>query len=82
MKTISLYLLKFYRVFLSVFFGGSCRFYPSCSVYAEEAFQKHTPYRAFLLTLKRILKCHPLGSSGLDLVPEKKDVICKKTKTF
>jgi len=68
-------LLKVYRLLVSpaknLVFGPSsaCRFQPSCSAYSIEAIQKHGLIQGLFLTLKRILKCHPWGSSGHDPVP-------------
>ncbi len=44
-----------------------CRFYPTCSFYALECFEKHSFLVAFLMTIKRLLKCHPLNKGGIDL---------------
>jgi len=51
-------------------FGARCRHAPSCSDYAAEAFRKHGLARAFWLSLSRLSRCHPLGSSGFDPVPD------------
>ena len=66
---VALYFVKFYRVFLSVHFGGACRFSPSCSCYAEKVFCTHSPWRASALVIKRLLKCHFFGPFGLDEPP-------------
>lgn len=55
------------------FFGARCRHYPSCSEYAVDAFQRHHHWRAFWLTVSRLLRCHPFGSSGIDPVPSARD---------
>ncbi|MFN3258007.1 MAG: membrane protein insertion efficiency factor YidD [Ilumatobacter sp.] len=47
-----------------------CRFTPSCSAYAYEAFEIHGTRRASWLTLRRLLRCRPFGPSGFDPVPE------------
>jgi hypothetical protein len=46
-----------------------CRFYPSCSNYAAEAFTVHGFWRALALTARRLLRCRPFGPHGVDLVP-------------
>ena len=46
-----------------------CRFYPSCSNYAVEAFEVHGFWRATALTARRLLRCRPFGPHGVDLVP-------------
>lgn len=51
-----------------------CRFYPSCSQYAQEAISVHGAWRGSGLTLRRLLRCRPLGPHGVDLVPELKKV--------
>lgn len=66
----SLFLLSIYcyQVLLSPFFGGHCRFHPSCSNYAREAFQNKGFAEAFTLVLLRLLKCQPFGPFGDDPV--------------
>lgn len=46
-----------------------CRYYPSCSNYALEAIEVHGAARGSWLSLRRLLKCRPLGPKGIDLVP-------------
>jgi hypothetical protein len=46
-----------------------CRFYPSCSNYAVEAFTVHGFWRALALTARRLVRCRPFGPHGVDLVP-------------
>jgi len=66
-----------YRLLISPYLGVHCRFYPSCSNYAEEALHKHGIFFGIYLTIKRILRCHPWCSGGVDQVPHKK--ISEKT---
>jgi len=47
-----------------------CRFFPSCSAYALEAVELHGSWRGGWLTVRRLLRCRPLGPSGFDPVPE------------
>jgi putative membrane protein insertion efficiency factor len=46
-----------------------CRFYPSCSNYAIDAFAEHGFWQGFLLSAKRLIRCRPFGPHGVDLVP-------------
>lgn len=48
---------------------GACRYTPTCSCYAIEAFQRHGAFGGLRLTTARLLRCHPWGSSGFDPVP-------------
>jgi len=48
---------------------GQCRFTPTCSLYAKQAFSRHNPLLASWLTLRRMLQCHPWGKGGYDPVP-------------
>lgn len=47
-----------------------CRFYPSCSAYAVEALERHGALQGSVLTARRLVRCHPWGGHGVDLVPE------------
>jgi hypothetical protein len=61
--------IRAYRRFISPLLPDTCRYYPSCSAYAEEAVDRHGFFRGFWLSLKRILRCHPFHSGGHDPVP-------------
>jgi uncharacterized protein len=60
-----------YRLAFAGSFGGQCRFYPSCSHYAEDAVRAHGVIRGSALTGWRILRCNPFGSGGIDRVPDR-----------
>ena len=62
-------LIKLYQWILSPWLGSSCRFTPSCSQYAAEAFKKYGPLKGLWLTTKRIARCNPWGGHGHDPVP-------------
>lgn len=61
-------LILLYRTLLSPVLGNHCRFTPSCSRYALEAFDKHPFFPAAGLVLKRLAKCHPYHPGGYDPV--------------
>jgi len=69
MKKILIGTISFYQNFISGLIGPCCRFHPTCSEYAKEAIELHGLLRGSWLSLKRLLKCHPMGPSGLDKVP-------------
>lgn len=48
----------------------TCRYSPTCSTYAKEAFEKHNFFYAALLSVWRILRCNPLTRGGYDPVPK------------
>ena len=50
-----------------------CRFFPSCSEYAEIAIHTHGPWRGGWLTVRRLGRCRPFGPSGFDPVPSRAD---------
>lgn len=61
--------IRFYQRAISPWLPPSCRFTPTCSQYAVEAIRKHGPVRGLWLAFRRLLRCHPWGGSGYDLVP-------------
>lgn len=61
--------IRAYRYLLSPLLGPTCRFYPSCSRYAEEALHEHGALRGSYLTMRRLLRCHPWHEGGYDPVP-------------
>jgi len=66
---IALLLVRAYQLALSPFAGGACRFEPSCSEYAMQAFETHGARRGAQLTFRRVMRCHPLARPGFDPVP-------------
>jgi uncharacterized protein len=64
-----IFLIKLYQYGISPLLGPKCRFTPTCSQYGLEAFKKYGVFKGFYLTLNRLRKCHPWGSSGYDPVP-------------
>ena len=71
MTKILIALIKLYRLLLSPWVGHHCRFYPTCSHYAEEAILEHGPLKGTWLAIRRLSKCHPLHEGGIDPVPER-----------
>jgi len=66
-----LFLIKIYRYTLSPFIGNQCRFYPTCSHYAEEALIEHGLIDGIILAIKRVFRCHPWHEGGYDPVPDR-----------
>ena len=62
--------VRLYRILFSPWVGYNCRFHPTCSAYALEALQKHGGVKGGWLALRRIGRCHPFGSAGIDNVPD------------
>lgn len=62
--------VRAYRAVFSPWVGYNCRYHPTCSAYALEALERHGPLRGGWLALRRISRCHPLGGSGIDNVPD------------
>jgi hypothetical protein len=62
-------MIVLYQKLISPMLLPSCRFYPSCSTYARLALKKHGMLKGGILSLTRILRCHPLHPGGYDPVP-------------
>ena len=63
-------LVKLYRYTLSPLIGFHCRHLPTCSEYADQALDRHGLWAGGWMTLARLTRCHPFGTSGLDVVPD------------
>lgn len=72
MGQILLGLLAIYRYLISPWLGNRCRFYPSCSVYAQEAILKLGVIKGLLRIIWRLLRCHPWHPGGYDPVLNKR----------
>jgi hypothetical protein len=68
-----LLLVRIYIAFLSPFFGGACKFHPSCSNYARDAISRHGARRGTVLALKRLGRCRPFTQGGFDPVPDARE---------
>jgi putative membrane protein insertion efficiency factor len=68
-RYVPVLLLRAYRLLISPLYGPTCRFYPSCSAYALEAFEVHGVVRGGYLTVRRLARCHPWNPGGIDPVP-------------
>ena len=62
--------LHIYQSFFSALMPSACKFYPSCSNYAVDAVRIHGARRGCWLALRRLARCHPFTSGGVDLVPD------------
>ncbi|MGO4351098.1 membrane protein insertion efficiency factor YidD [Rhizobium sp. RAF36] len=63
--------IRLYQLTLSGFIGNSCRHIPTCSEYGYEAVARHGLWPGGWMTLFRVGRCGPGGTSGLDPVPER-----------
>ena len=71
MKYLMIGLIKLYKKLISPIKPQCCRFTPSCSTYALEAFTKRGFFAGMILTVWRILRCNPFCKGGYDPVPER-----------
>jgi putative membrane protein insertion efficiency factor len=68
-KGLLLALLRTYRYGISPLLPAACRFHPSCSVYAEQALERHGLLRGGWLAARRVCRCGPWHPGGFDPVP-------------
>jgi uncharacterized protein len=71
-RQLALGALRAYKLLLSPLFTGACRFHPSCSTYMADAIRTHGVVKGIWLGIRRLARCHPLGSSGFDPVPPRR----------
>ena len=72
MKSIIIFIIKSYQYAISPFLGSNCRFMPTCSAYTIEAIQNFGIFKGIWLGMKRILRCRPGCSCGIDPLPKTK----------
>lgn len=72
MKHLFICIIKCYQKFISPIKPRTCRFYPTCSAYSLQSYQRFGALKGTYLTIIRLAKCHPFHPGGVDLVPEKK----------
>ena len=60
--------LQFYKNVISPLLPPSCRYLPTCSAYAMDAYKEYGAGKGTILTAWRLMRCNPLGSSGFDPV--------------
>ncbi len=68
-KRVMLGMIRFYRGAISPYLPPSCRYTPTCSVYAMQAIEKYGAWKGGWLALRRILRCNPFHKGGYDPVP-------------
>ena len=74
MRWFIVQLIHGYRYLISPWLGNRCRFFPSCSCYAQTAVERHGVLRGGMLAVRRLLRCHPWHPGGIDEVPPLKSV--------
>jgi uncharacterized protein len=70
LSSVAVYIIEFYRFFISPVLPAACRYYPTCSAYSIQAIRKFGFIKGGILSLKRIFSCNPYGKGGFDPVPE------------
>ena len=71
MKHVMIWLVRLYQKYISPIKRPCCRFTPTCSSYAIEAFTKRGFFIGMILTVWRVLRCNPFSKGGYDPVPER-----------
>jgi putative membrane protein insertion efficiency factor len=68
-RSVLILIVRGYQLFIGPLVPSVCRYYPTCSVYAIEALERHGAWRGLKLAMRRISRCHPLRAGGYDPVP-------------
>jgi len=72
---VAVFFVELYRKLLSPLLGvGKCRFLPTCSEYAVQAFEKYGLMLGFMLAVRRLLRCGPWSEGGYDPLPEREEL--------
>jgi putative membrane protein insertion efficiency factor len=70
MKVLLILPIRFYQLAISPIMAPHCRFHPTCSAYAIEAISRFGAAKGSYLACRRLMRCHPWASGGIDVVPE------------
>jgi hypothetical protein len=70
-KYVLIGLLRLYRLVISPLYGDVCRYYPSCSAYAEQSIRELGATRGVVLAVWRVLRCNPFSNGGIDHVADR-----------
>lgn len=81
-NTLPILLIRFYQTFLSPLLGPSCKYHPTCSNYALEAYRTHNLLYASWLTIWRVLRCNPFSKGGYDPVPPARNSTAGNSKVL
>ncbi|MCR3920956.1 MAG: membrane protein insertion efficiency factor YidD [Firmicutes bacterium] len=77
MKRVLLFMIRFYKRYLSPLKKPSCRFAPTCSQYAYESIERYGPAKGLWMSFRRLSRCHPFHPGGYDPVDDRE----KEAKT-
>ena len=70
MASVGIKIIRLYQKGISPYLPSVCRYEPTCSQYSIEAIKKFGTFKGFFLTVKRLLRCNPLGGKGYDPIPK------------
>ncbi len=70
MASLVIKIIRVYQKGISPYLPSVCRYEPTCSEYSIEAIKKFGAFKGILLTVKRLLRCNPLGGKGYDPIPK------------
>tara|TARA_B100001750_G_scaffold40536_1_gene29409 strand:+ start:761 stop:973 length:213 start_codon:yes stop_codon:yes gene_type:complete len=68
--SVAIKIIRLYQKGISPYIPSVCRYEPTCSQYSIEAIKKFGTFKGFFLTVKRLLRCNPLGGKGYDPIPK------------
>ena len=73
MRKVLVLMIKAYQKLISPLLTPRCKYYPSCSTYAELAISEFG-VKGFFMSIKRLVRCNPFSNGGVDY-PSKKSAI-------
>lgn len=79
MRRILTALIRVYQYAISPYFAPSCRYTPTCSIYAIKSIERFGVFRGSIMAIKRVSRCHPWHEAGYDPVPETITSVSKKS---